>query len=262
MIELTRTVRFCLEADGALRSDSARSNTYAAWPAMRGLGRYYQLHLTCRGEPDPRTGYFLNITHMDRAARDRALPILAEAAADADPPLGALLGGMIEALRGPLNDSLIRLALQLTPTYKLAMEADAMHTVLLSQRFSFSAAHRLHVESLSPEQNLEVFGKCNNPAGHGHNYDLQVTIAAPVEQTGRILPLDEMERIVHEQVIERLDHKHLNLDTEEFEHLNPSVENIAIVIYELLAPAFEPLGAHLDEVTVWETEKTSCTYRG
>ncbi len=262
MVELTRTMRFGIEADGSLRSDAPRANTYAAWPALRGLGRYYELHLTCRGEPDPITGYFLNITEMDRAARASALPTLAEVAAENDPPLGALLQRMTNALRGPLHGSLHRITLQLTPTYGLAMETNDMNSVLLSQRFSFSAAHRLHVDSLSAEQNREVFGKCNNPAGHGHNYELRVTVASPVGQSGRILLLDEMEQIVQQTVIERFDHKHLNLDTEEFEHLNPSVENIAIVIYELLAPAFDPMGAQLDEVTVWETAKTSCTYRG
>src|SRR5690348_12545521 len=79
MLELTRTVRFCLNGDGTLATDSAASNTFAWWPAMRGLGRYYELEVTCRGEADPVTGYFMNIKRIDEVVRQAALPRVSEA---------------------------------------------------------------------------------------------------------------------------------------------------------------------------------------
>ena len=132
--------------------------------------------------------------------------------------------------------------------------------VRLSQRFEFSASHRLHNPEISDQANLELFGKCNNPLGHGHNYELEVTLRGPVDSTGRIIEAAAFERIVQEKVLERFDHKHLNLQTEEFKVNIPSVENIAKVIYGLLKAEFAALNVTLAAVTVWETSKTSAQY--
>ncbi|RIK62987.1 MAG: 6-pyruvoyl tetrahydrobiopterin synthase [Planctomycetota bacterium] len=129
----------------------------------------------------------------------------------------------------------------------------------MTQCFEFSASHRLHVPGLSDEENRRVFGKCNNPNGHGHNYQVEVTVAGPVDaRTGSVLPLPAFESLVKREVIDRLDHKHLNSDTEEFARLNPSVENIARVIWEILEPQMSP--ARLRRVRVWETAKTYAEY--
>ena len=132
--------------------------------------------------------------------------------------------------------------------------------VRLSQRFEFSASHRLHNPEISDQANLELFGKCNNPLGHRHNYELEVTLRGPVDSTGRIIEAAAFERIVQEKVLERFDHKHLNLQTEEFKVNIPSVENIAKVIYGLLKAEFAALNVTLAAVTVWETSKTSAQY--
>lgn len=129
----------------------------------------------------------------------------------------------------------------------------------LSQRFEFSAAHRLHNPSLSEEKNLALFGKCNNPDGHGHNYELEVEVSGPLDEGGRIMKLATLEEIVHDLVIERFDHKHLNRQTAEFQSLIPSVENIARTIYRLLQPALTRGSTRLASVTVWETPKTRAT---
>ena len=132
--------------------------------------------------------------------------------------------------------------------------------VRLTQSFEFSASHRLHSESLSEEQNQVVFGKCANPNGHGHNYVLEVTICGtPDEPSGTLTDLPRFERIVKERVIDRFDHKYLNLDCTEFRSLNPSVENIARVIWQRLEGALAP--STLASVRVWETPKTcaECT---
>ena len=128
--------------------------------------------------------------------------------------------------------------------------------VRLSERFEFSAAHRLHSPQMGAQANREVFGKCNNPSGHGHNYEVEVVIAGePDPRTGLIMPVGELQRIVNQRVITIFDHKHLNVDCQEFRTLNPTVENIAQVIYDKLADGF--CGAvRLAAVKVWETPKT------
>lgn len=262
-VQLTRTVRFALAGDGSLRTDQPIHNGYAGWPAMIGLGRYFQLHVTCRGQADPATGYFINIKHIDQAVRQYSLPIVADAAGQPDPPMGRLMQRLAESLADPLQRTVCSLSLQLTPSHALALETRAMDHVLISQQFDFSAAHRLHTDTLSDEKNQDVFGKCNNPNGHGHNYRLEVTIRSPIGPDGRIRPVADLDALVDRLIVERFDHKHLNLDTAEFAELNPSVEHIARVCYELLTdPVADELGGQLKQVRIWETDKTMCSYPG
>jgi 6-pyruvoyltetrahydropterin/6-carboxytetrahydropterin synthase len=131
----------------------------------------------------------------------------------------------------------------------------------LSQKFEFSASHRLHNPALSDDVNRRTYGKCNNPHGHGHNYEVQVTLAGtPADETGLLVDVPAFERTVAETVIERMDHKNLNVEVPEFRDLIPSVENIARVIYRMLKPKLENSATRLAGVTVWETPKTWCEY--
>ena len=101
----------------------------------------------------------------------------------------------------------------------------------------FNAAHRLHQPDWSDEKNQEVFGKCNNPSYHGHNYELVVKVTGVADPlTGYVMDLKVLSDLIKEKVLNRFDHKNLNLDTEEFKNLNPTAENISIVIYDLLRP--------------------------
>jgi 6-pyruvoyltetrahydropterin/6-carboxytetrahydropterin synthase len=109
--------------------------------------------------------------------------------------------------------------------------------VSVFRREHFNAAHRLHNDAWTAAQNEAVFGKCNLPHYHGHNYELEVKVTGEVDPaTGYVIDLKRLSDMVAEQVLERFDHKNLNLDTEEFKNLNPTAENIAIVIYDLLKP--------------------------
>ena len=136
-----------------------------------------------------------------------------------------------------------------------------MAHITVTRRYRFCAAHRLHTDFLTPEQNWAAFGKCNNVNGHGHNYLLEVTVAGrPDERSGALLPLPRFEEIVKSQVIDVLDHKHLNADTEQFRSVNPSVENIARVIWGMLSGRLGE--ARLHRVRVWETPKTWAEYDG
>jgi len=276
MLELARTVRFCL-SDGRStggRSESAatpRANTYAAWPAMRGLGRYYELDVLCRGEADPATGYFINIKRIDEAVWEHVLPYLERLIAEptsapADAPLGEVLRRIVAELDEPLGATVAAVTLRLTPTYRLTIEEADMSTVTVRQQYDFAAAHRLHVDAMSQDENQQTFGKCNNPAGHGHNYRVEVAVASTIDPEGQVFDVEELDELVDAAVIDKLDHKHLNKDVPEFAELNPTVEHISRVIWEMLASKVGRLGraddARLVEVSVWETEKTRCVYRG
>ncbi len=262
MLHLSRTVRFCLDEG----DDPAppRHNGHAGWPPMRGLGRYYELHVHCVGQADPQTGYFINIRQIDQAFARHALPLL-QAAVRRSPShaaLGTLMQQLFDALQPALLHAVAQLRLQLTPFYSLTIEKDRMSALTIRQQFDFSAAHRLHVPTLSEEENRTIFGKCNNPAGHGHNYQLEVAVEAPIGDDGQVIRVEQLDALVDEAVIQHLDHKHLNLDVPEFAQLNPTVENIAKVIFGMLRDRVTELGVSLREVSVWETPKTVCTYRG
>jgi 6-pyruvoyltetrahydropterin/6-carboxytetrahydropterin synthase len=124
--------------------------------------------------------------------------------------------------------------------------------MVLTQSYEFSASHRLACPGKSDEENLRLFGKCSNPNGHGHNYVLEVSVALNGDAPGGTL--SELDRIVHAEVIEPFDHKNLNVECREFENLNPTVENIAQVLFDRLSPVVAPL--QLASVRVWETPKT------
>src|SRR5262249_49432199 len=108
------------------------------------------------------------------------------------------------------------------------------------------------------ETNRRIFGKCDNPHGHGHNYELQVTLVGDPDSDGLLVDVPQFEAIVAATVIDRFDHKNLNIELPEFRELIPTVENIAMVIYRLLKPKFTRPA--LASVTVWETPKTWCEY--
>lgn len=112
--------------------------------------------------------------------------------------------------------------------------------VAVFRREHFNAAHRLHVPEWDDATNRKVFGKCNLPNYHGHNYELEVKLTGePDPRTGYVMDLKLLSDIIREEVLQRFDHKNLNLDTKEFRHLNPTAENIVVVIYNLLRPKID-----------------------
>ena len=123
----------------------------------------------------------------------------------------------------------------------------------------FNAAHRLHNPAWDDSKNQEVFGKCNNPHYHGHNYELIVKVVGePNLETGYVIDLKALSDVINESVLKRFDHKNLNLDTAEFNQLNPTAENIAIVIYNILR---EKIDLSLDlQVRLYETERNFVEY--
>jgi 6-pyruvoyltetrahydropterin/6-carboxytetrahydropterin synthase len=238
------------------------SNPYAGYPSLNGLGYYFQLDITVGGLIDPRSGYLVDIKQIDQHARHIAIPLVDRAIRRAQFGGG---GGVALELFRQLRDGwngppVQTLNLALSPFLALAVTTREYPMIRMSQKFEFAASHRLHNPAFSDEQNHLTYGKCNNPHGHGHNYELQVTLVGEPDSSGVLMDIPHLERIVAQTVIERFDHHNLNVELPEFHEMLPSVENIARVIYRLLKPRLQTPRANLASVTVWETPKTWCEY--
>jgi 6-pyruvoyltetrahydropterin/6-carboxytetrahydropterin synthase len=131
--------------------------------------------------------------------------------------------------------------------------------VAVFRKEHFNAAHRLNNPNWSDEKNERVYGKCNNYNYHGHNYDLIVQVTGEVDsETGYVMDMKVLSDIIKKEVLDKFDHKNLNLDTEEFRDLNPSAENIAIIIYDKLKTQIDP---HFDlKIRLYETERNFVEY--
>lgn len=131
--------------------------------------------------------------------------------------------------------------------------------VAVFRKEHFNAAHRLFRPEWTDEENLRVFGKCALPHFHGHNYELIVKVVGePDPKTGYVVDLKQLSDLIKKEVIEKFDHKNLNLDTKEFQHLNPTAENIVVVIYNLLRPLIAK--EHDLQIRLYETERNFVEY--
>jgi 6-pyruvoyltetrahydropterin/6-carboxytetrahydropterin synthase len=125
--------------------------------------------------------------------------------------------------------------------------------IRVTRKVEFSASHFYHNPDFSPEENRRIFGKCNNPHGHGHNYVLEVTVAGePDPATGMVLDLKELKEILQREVTDRMDHRHLNYEVPELAGLIPTCENLAAAIWRLIEPKIQQQG-RLDRVRVYES---------
>lgn len=133
------------------------------------------------------------------------------------------------------------------------------HKIAVYRAEQFNAAHRLYNPELPEDENKSIFGKCSNPNFHGHNYQLVVkVVGTPDKKTGYVIDMKILSKIIHEEVIKKFDHKNLNLDTMEFKNLNPTAENIAIVIWNIIRPR---INKDLDlYVRLYETERNFVEY--
>ena len=130
----------------------------------------------------------------------------------------------------------------------------------LTRRYWFSASHRLHCDSMTDEENRSVYGKCNNPHGHGHNYALEVTVGGSVNpKTGMVCDLVELDQFVDEKIVQRFGHENLNT-LEQFQNVVPTTENLCVEIYGIIAKGFHAAG--LEKVRLEETMLNSFEYAG
>ena len=134
-------------------------------------------------------------------------------------------------------------------------------SVKVSRKAHFNAAHRLYRPDWSDEQNRTVFGKCNNPHFHGHNYELIVSVSGDIDpETGFVMDMKVLKDLIKAEIEEALDHKNLNLEVPEFKKLNPTAENIAVVIWQKLRPHIAEDKSL--EVVLYETPRNFVTYSG
>lgn len=231
-------------------------------------GHNYVVDLTCKGVLDRRTGMVVNITDVDAVLQSVVRP-LHETFLEQDHPEvawgipttenlalwiwqqcdGRIKGADLAAVRVREDDFL-------WSEYRGGDE----RLVYVTRSYEFASAHRLHSPHLSDEENLVVFGKCNNPNGHGHNYGLEVTIRARTDpRTGLACNIGDVDAVVHSRIVDRFDHKHLNLDVPDFKDTVPTSENLAVVIWGLLRPE---IGDALHKVCVRETERNYFEYMG
>jgi 6-pyruvoyltetrahydropterin/6-carboxytetrahydropterin synthase len=138
------------------------------------------------------------------------------------------------------------------------MDTKAPGMMYFSEKFEFAATHKLWNDAFSEQENFAVFGKCANPTGHGHNYIVEVTVCTPAD--GPTLRIGEFEQTVDSRLMQLVDHKNLNLDVPEFRDRIATVENLAVFAWERLSDQFHPGRLHC--VTVWESDRTYCTYYG
>jgi len=138
-----------------------------------------------------------------------------------------------------------------------------MPDVRVTRRLHFSAAHRLYREDWSDERNAEVFGDCSNPHWHGHNYELEVTVAGPVDpETGFVVDLKRLRDLVQSRVIDDVDHRNLNVEVAWLAGVNPTTENLVVAIWERLDGELLPPGARLDRIVLRETPRNYVEYTG
>jgi 6-pyruvoyltetrahydropterin/6-carboxytetrahydropterin synthase len=136
-----------------------------------------------------------------------------------------------------------------------------MPQVTVTRRLMFNAAHRVHNPTLSDAENTRLFGKCNNPNWHGHNYTLDVSVRGPIDdRTGYVIDLAVLKGIVEQRAVDKIDHKNLNLDVDFMQGVNPTSENIIVAIWRELEPAVHP--GKLVRLVLWETANNYVEYSG
>lgn len=250
-----------------------------------GGGHDYVCELTVSGSIDARTGMVVNIKDVDAVLRAQVVEPLDGKRLDTEviwfrdtPPTPENLARFAwdrcrPAL--PPEGKLARVTLWAGPTFRAELfeprpgQKPARQEVPMltaTRVYDFSASHRLHSLSLTAEENAEVFGKCNRENGHGHNYEVEVTLVGdPDPRTGRLFDPDRLDRIVEEEVLTPYDHRHLNLDVPDFQRLNPTSENLTRVIWDNLSrrlPCEIPGGGRLYRVCVRETARNYFEFFG
>ena len=243
--------------------------------AVGARGHNYVVELTAAGTLDERTGMVVNMVDVDQVLKSQVIGPLDGRFLNEEIPYFALRPPSLENVtayvwdhvepRLPRDAALVGVRVWETSTFwaDLQKKDDNMQ-VSITRAYDFSASHRLHSNRLSDQENMAIFGKCNNPNGHGHNYDVEVTIAGePDGRTGMLYALDELDKVVEEEVLLPFDHKHLNLDVPEFADLNPTSEALTVVIWEKLARRISAHGnPRLAKVLVRETARNSFEYCG
>lgn len=240
-----------------------------------GHGHNYELHLSVGGPVDAETAMVINLNDMRRVLKERIVEPFnfkhfnhqVDYFKTHQPTLENLSQYCWHLLSPDLEElGLTMEVLDIREEEELAIRYTNKPLeplpMLLKRRYHFSAAHRLYNPDFSEEKNWAVYDKCNNPNGHGHNYELEIMVTGDLNpEIGMLCNLADVDQLVDERVIQVMDHKHLNLDVPLLDGINPTAENIAVVIYETLENNM-PQGAKLYGVKIVESRNNSVEYYG
>lgn len=277
MLTLTRKLTFFaghIYRGGGLSPDELEK-IFGVAAEPSGHGHNYVLEVSVRGPVDPVDGMVINIKTVDAALKSlladidhRMLNVSMPEFQNAIPTTENLAMALWRRLPQSIGAARsVALKLEEHPGMCVEIDGEWPNMVYLTRAIEFSASHRLHSEQLSADENRRVYGKCNNPNGHGHNYVAEVTVAGePDARTGIVIDLGRFEKLLDDEIDARFDHKHLNLDTAYFKDFPATAENIAIVIWNLIEakiPACRDGGAvKLHRVRLVETARSWFDYYG
>jgi 6-pyruvoyltetrahydropterin/6-carboxytetrahydropterin synthase len=262
--KLVRKVRFSVEPFAETASNGA--NSYGGKPCGEGLSLFFEVSVGLAGESDKDTGFVVNVMDIDSVVRQYAVPVFAanirKAFRDGKQLTISETAGLLASVRDELRDKfdgamLIELGLGLNPYRKVALDCEDMKMYYFSEKFDFAAMHKLWNDEFSEQKNFEVFGKCANPNGHGHNYIVEVTVKAATDED---ICIGDFEQVVNGEFVKLVDHKNLNADVSALADINPTIENLAEFAWSRLKGKFD--SAKLHSVSIWESDRTFCTYYG
>lgn len=256
------------------KTDDENRRLFGPQASRWGHGHDYIVEVTVAGEVDSKTGMVVNITDVDRALKRHVTGPLHhkhlthEVAHFRDTPptpenIARFVADQFGAHFPQALARLARVVVWESPTLWATFSKENEETmVALTRSLDFAASHRLHAPALSDQENDALFGKCNNPNGHGHNYHVEVTVVGePDPTTGALVDLQALDDVLDREVMARFDHKHLNLDTPDFRDLNPTSENLTRVVWDHLEHNI-PGRARLYRVVVRETDRNYFEYYG
>lgn len=256
------------------KTDDENRALFGQWASKWGHGHNYVVEAVVAGNLDETTGMVVNIVDVDKVLKAHIVAPLADKHltyevshfADTPPTLENIARYVADRFNANFFDpaaKLTRVTVWETPSLWTTLELNTEKPlVLLTRSLDFAAAHRLNAPGLSHEENLAIFGKCNNLAGHGHNYGVEVTVSGdPDPVTGMIVNLSELDAVMEREIMARFDHKHLNDDTPDFADTNPTSENLTVAIWRHLEPNI-PAPAKLYRVVVKETDRNFFEYYG
>ena len=237
-------------------------NSHAGQPYSEGICTYFEFDVSCAGPCDPESGFVESIYSIDGAVRSLIVPRICQVMAQGEiTPPRSLMPELFALVEEQLTSTLESLTWRLTPFYSITRHRNSMDTVTLCRSYTFSSSHRLHNAEFGDAENERIYGKCSWPSGHGHNYIMEVSLEVPPHGTlEQCFGIDEIDSIVHEQVVDQFDHRYLNLDTESFKNTTPTLENITFECHRLLQDHFNDERGRLRSVRVYETERTWCEF--
>lgn len=263
MHKLARQIRFSV--DPFFDGPGLESNSYASRPGVEGLGVYLSLWVELAGDVDKDTGFVINVVEIDKVVRQMVVPKFVNLIKNKYRQEKRIffldmfdsLKESWRSLKGKFGQADIsKLTLEVSPYRKISIESEQAEMFYFSEKFEFAAMHKLWNDKFSDDRNFEVFGKCANPNGHGHNYTAEITVEKASDGE---LSVQNFEKTVKDEFIEKVDHKNLNEDVDYFKNQLPTVENIVVFAWNCLENKFAD--ARLENITVWETDRTFCTYK-